>query len=101
MSKCPDCAEENINESLFCKHCGRCLLAPDPEKVQRSTVTHIEHHKIHEGVYLYDGQTENNSRVVRLERSHHTVPPVIVGWLLFLSTLVVIFVADIVMDLVR
>ena len=63
MRKCPDCAEENINESLFCKHCGRCLLAPDPEKSQWSTATHTEHHKTHESIDFYDGHIVKNSRV--------------------------------------
>jgi hypothetical protein len=102
MRKCPDCAEENISESLFCKHCGRCLLTPDPEKIQWSIATHTEHHKTREGIDLYDGHIIKNSRVARLVvRSHQTVPPVIGGWLLLLNILVVIFVAEIVMSLVR
>ena len=36
MRKCPNCAEENITESLFCKSCGRVLLPPDPIKIDLS-----------------------------------------------------------------
>src|SRR5688500_15739780 len=57
MTKCPDCAEENINESLFCKNCGRCLLAPDPERGQRSIATHTEYHETHESIEFYDSDS--------------------------------------------
>src|SRR5918996_2526163 len=96
MRKCPDCAEENINESLFCKHCGRCLLAPDPEMGQWSTATHTEHHKTHEGIDFYDGHIVKNSRVASLKSRHQTVPSVIGGRLLLLNLLVIILMSGIV-----
>jgi hypothetical protein len=96
MRKCPDCAEENINESLFCKHCGRCLLAPDPEMDQWSTATHTEHHKTHEGIDFYDGHIVKNSRVASLKSRHQTVPSVIGGRLLLLNLLVIILMSGIV-----
>jgi hypothetical protein len=96
MRKCPDCAEENINESLFCKHCGRCLLAPDPKEGQRLTATHIEHHQTHEGIDFDDGHRVKNSRVARLKRRNQTEPAVIEGWLLLLNLLVLILMFEIV-----
>jgi hypothetical protein len=95
MRKCPDCAEENINESLFCKHCGRCLLAPDPEEGQRSTATHIEPHKIREGIDFHEGDIVKKSRVASLKRRHQTAPSVIEGWLLSLNLLVIILMFEI------
>ena len=101
MTKCPECAEENIFESLFCKHCGRCLLAPDPEKVLWSTATYPEQPKIHKDIDFSDDQIVKDSRVARLKTSWQAVPPVIGGWLLVLNVLVIIFVAEIVMYLTR
>jgi hypothetical protein len=101
MIKCPDCAEENIYESLFCKHCGRCLLAPDPEKVHWWTVTYTDQPKIHEEIDFSDSQIVTDSRTARLKPSYQAVPPVIGGWLLVLNVLVIIFVAEIVMYLTR
>ena len=95
MIKCPDCAEENIFESLFCEHCGRCLLAPDPAKVHWSTVTHTERPKPREGIDFYDGPVKGNSRLARLERGHQTATPVIAGGLLLLNLLVIFLVAQI------
>jgi len=96
MRKCPDCAEENINESLFCKHCGRCLLAPDPERGQRSTATHTEHHETYESIDLYDGHIVKNSRVASLKGRQQTVPAVIQRWLLLLNLAVFILMFEIV-----
>jgi hypothetical protein len=95
MRKCPDCAEENINESLFCKHCGRCLLAPDVEEGQWSTATHLEPQKTHEGIDFYDGHTVKNSKVASLKRRHQTGLSVIRGWLLLLNLLVFILMSEI------
>src|SRR5688572_30964118 len=97
MRKCPDCAEENINESLFCKHCGRCLLAPDPEKVQWSRATHIEieHHKTHETIDFYNGHIVKNSRVAGPKRTQQTSPAVLERWLLLLNMLVLILMSGI------
>jgi|GEM_PF-5208165 hypothetical protein len=96
MRRCPDCAEENINESLFCKHCGRCLLAPDPEEGQRSTATQIEPHKTHEGIDFDDVHLVKNAGVLRLKRRHQIAPSVIQGWLLLLNFLVFILMSEIV-----
>ena len=93
MRKCPNCAEDNISESLFCKHCGRCLLAPEPEKGQWSTTTHTEHHKTHESTDFSDGHIVKNSRVARLERMQKTAPSVVGGWLLVLNSLVLILMS--------
>jgi uncharacterized membrane protein YvbJ len=96
MRKCPDCAEENINENLFCKHCGRCLLAPDPEEVQRSTATQIEPHQTHEGIDFDDGHIEKNLGLLRLKRRPQIAPSVIQVWLLLLNLLVFILMSEIV-----
>ena len=93
MKKCPDCAVENLNESLFCKYCGRCLLVPDPEKVQRSTVTNIEQHKIFEGIDFYEGHIVKSSGAARLEPRHQTEPSIVGRWLLLLNFLVFILVS--------
>ena len=95
MRKCSDCAEENLNESLFCKHCGRCLLVPDPEEVQRSTATHTEHHETPEGIDFSDGHIVKKSRAARLKIRHQTGPLVILGWLLLLNLVVFILMSEI------
>jgi hypothetical protein len=100
MTKCPVCAEENINESLFCKHCGRCLLAPDPEKGQWSTATHTEHQKTHESIDLYDGHIVKNSRLASLKRGQQVAPAVIGRWLLLLNLLVFILMFEIARNIV-
>ena len=87
MRKCPGCAEENLNETLFCKHCGCCLLAPDPEYGQWSTATHTEHYGTPEGIDFNDGHIVKKSGVARLTRRHQTAPSVIIGWLLLLNLL--------------
>ena len=94
MTKCPDCAKENMFESLFCKDCGRCLLAPDPQKVQWATVTQPEQRKMPEALDIYDGEIVRNSKLAWLEPSHLTVAPVI---LLLLNILVVLLVAKLIM----
>jgi hypothetical protein len=95
MIKCPDCAEENINESLFCKHCGRCLLAPDPERVQWSTAIHIEDYKTDEGIDFHDGHIVKNSSVARQKGRQQTAPVGIGGWILVLNLLVFILISEI------
>lgn len=95
MRKCPDCAEENINESLFCKQCGRCLLSPDPEEGPRSTVTHREDHTTREGIDFHEGDIVKKSRVASLRIRQHTVPSVIGEWILFLNLLVFFLLAEI------
>jgi len=88
MRKCPGCAEENIFESLFCKHCGRCLLTPDPEVVKWSIAMHTEHYITPEGIEFYDGHPVKKSRVASLKRRPRTAPSVTEGWLLLLNSLV-------------
>ena len=95
MIKCPDCAEETINESLFCKQCGRCLLAPDPEKGQWSTATHTEDYITYEGIDINDGHIVKNSGVARLKRRQRTAPAVIQRWLLLLNLLVLVLMSQI------
>jgi len=96
MRKCPDCAEENINESLFCKQCGHCLLSPDPEEVPWSTATHTEGYKIPESIEFYDVQIIKKSGVASLKRRHWTAPSVIEGFLLLLNLLVLFLMFEIV-----
>ena len=100
MRKCPDCAEENINESLFCKHCGHCLLSPDPEVRQWSTAMHTEHHETREGIDFHVGHIANKSRVYTLKRRHQAEPSVTMGWLLLLNLLVFVLMAEIVSSIV-
>jgi hypothetical protein len=122
MRKCPDCAEENINESLFCKRCGRCLLPPDPTKidlsnsrspgagplvvreelelwVQRSAATHIEHHKTPEGIDFFDSLIVKNSGAVRLKRRRRAGLSVYREPLMLLTLLVVILISHIIVIL--
>jgi hypothetical protein len=93
MRKCPDCAEENVNESLFCKHCGRCLLAPDPG---RSTTTHTEPHITWERSDFFDDPIVKNSIVARTPRRHQTRLSVMNIWLLLLNLLVIILMSEMV-----
>ena len=96
MKKCPDCAEENMNESLFCKNCGRCLLAPDPEQVQRSIATQIEQPQTHESIEFDEGHIVKNLGALRLRRKHQIPPSILQGWLLILNLLVFILMSEIV-----
>jgi hypothetical protein len=96
MRKCPDCAGENINESLFCKHCGRCLLAPDPEDGLWSTGTQIEHHKTQEVIDFDDAHVVKNTGALRLRRRHQIAPSVIQAWLLLLNLLAFVLMSEIV-----
>ena len=100
MRKCPDCAEENISESLFCKHCGRCLLAPDPEVARLATATHIELHETREDMDFHNGQMVKKPIAYSLKRRHQTRPAVIEGWILFLNVLVFILMFEIARSLV-
>jgi hypothetical protein len=100
MRKCPNCAEENISESLFCKHCGRCLLAPEPEKLQLSIAMQTGHHETGAGIEFCDGPMEENSRVARLKRRHPTAPSVIGGRILLLNLLVLVLLSYIGITLV-
>ena len=95
MRKCPDCAEENIHESLFCKHCGRCLLAPDPEIAQWSIATHTEQPPTQEGIDFYDGDIVKNSRVAWLMPRQQTSPALVAKWLFLLNFLAFILMAQI------
>ena len=96
MRKCPDCAEVNINESLFCKQCGRCLLAPNPEEIQWIIPTPTKYHKTREGIEFYERHIVKKSRVASLQRRHLTAPSVKEGWLLLLNLLVFIVLFEIV-----
>ena len=95
MRKCPDCAEENTNEILFCKHCGRCLLSPDPEKIQQLTAPQTEHYQTLESLDVYDGAIVTKTRPLRLRR-HETQLFVILGWIFILNLLIIILVSGIV-----
>jgi hypothetical protein len=96
MRKCPDCAEENISESLFCKHCGRCLLAPEPEEGLRSRATQTEHQETPEGIDFHDVAIIKKSRVYTLKRRDQTAPSVIGGWVLLVNLIAFILIAEIV-----
>ena len=98
MRKCPDCAEENIYESLFCKHCGRCLLAPDPEEVRWSIATpYTEPAKTPtpEGINFDDIQIVKNSRVAWLQPRQKTAPAVFAWRLLLLNLLAFLLIIEI------
>lgn len=122
MRKCPDCAEENINESLFCKRCGRCLLPPDPIKIdlsnsqspgagppvvreelqlwiQRSATTHIEHDKTSEGIDFSDNLLVRKSEAAMLKRRRRTGLSVYRKPLMLLNLLVVILITHIIVTL--
>ena len=122
MRKCPDCAEENINESLFCKRCGRCLLPPDPIKidlsnsgspdagplvvpeevqrwVQRSAATHIEQHKTPEGIDFSDRLLVRKSEAAREKRRRLPGLSVYRKPLMLLNLLVVILITHIIVTL--
>jgi uncharacterized membrane protein YvbJ len=96
MRKCPNCAEVNINESLFCKHCGHCLMAPDPEEARRSAAAQTEHPKLHEGIDFHDSPIAKKSRVYGLKRRPQTAPSVIGGWVLILNMLAFFLMSEIV-----
>ena len=122
MRKCPDCAEENINENLFCKRCGRCLLPPDPIKIdlpnsrspdagppivgeelqlwiQRSAVTHIEDHKTPEGIDFSDSLLVRKSEAAILKRRRLPGLSVYRKPLMLLNLLVVILITHIIVTL--
>ena len=101
MRKCPDCTEENINESLFCKHCGRCLLTPEPEMVRLATATHTEHHETPEAIVSDDRPIAKKTLVYSLKRRHQTRPAVTEGWLLLTNSLVLILMFEIVRYMVN
>jgi len=122
MRKCPDCAEENINESLFCKHCGRCLLPPDPIKIdlsnsrspgavplvvpeelqlriQRSAVTHLEHHETPKGIDSFDSLVLKKSGATREKRRRQPGHSVYRKPLMLLNLLIVILITHIIVTL--
>lgn len=101
MRKCPNCAEQNINENLFCKNCGRCLLTPDPEEVKQLTAMYTEHHKTREGIDFYDHHRIKKSRVYTLKRRHQTAPSVIQGRLLLVNLLVLVLMSQIAIYIVN
>jgi hypothetical protein len=96
MRKCPDCTEENITESLFCKHCGRCLLTPEPQLVQLTTTAHTEHPETPETIHSDDHTIAKKPAVYGLKRRHQTRPAVTEGWLLLTNSLVFILMFEIV-----
>ncbi len=100
MRKCPNCAEENLYESLFCKHCGYCLLPPEPEKVHWSIAKHTEHPKTHKGIDLDVRQIVENSRVARLKRRRRAVPSVFGVGILLLNMLVIILISQLLVNLI-
>lgn len=100
MRKCPNCAEENVYENLFCKHCGYCLLSPEPEKVHWSIAAHKEHHKTRESVDFDVRQIVENSRVVSLKRRRRIVPSVFGVGLILLNVLVIILISQIFINLI-
>ena len=96
MIKCPDCAEENIYESLFCKHCGRCLLAPDPEVVRWSiATTYTEPAKTPEGIDFDAVQIVKNSRVAWLQPRQKIAPAIFARRLLLLNLLAFLLIIEI------
>ena len=122
MRKCPDCAEENNNESLFCKRCGRVLLPPDtikidlansrspsaepqvvPEelqlRIQRSAATHIEHPKSPEGIDFSDSLLVRKPEAVREKRRRLPGLSIYRKPLMLLNLLVVILIAHIIVIL--
>ena len=122
MRKCPDCAEGNISESLFCKRCGRCLLPPDPIKIdlpnsrspgaeplvvrqelqlwiQRSTATHIEHHKTPEDIDFLDSLIVKESKAARLKRKRLARLSVYKRPLILLNLLVIILITHLIVIL--
>jgi hypothetical protein len=96
MRKCPDCAQENSSEILFCKHCGRCLLAPDPAESQRPTATLIEDLTTPEGIGFHDLAILNKSRVYTLKRKPQMAPSVVGGLILLMNLLAFILMFEIV-----
>ncbi len=122
MRKCPDCAEENINENLFCKRCGRVLLPPDPIKidlsnsrspgaeppvvreevqllVQRSEAPHIELHKTPEGIDFSDSLLVRKSEAAIEKRRRLPGLSVYRKPLMLLNLLVVILITHIIVTL--
>jgi len=99
MSKCLDCAEENINDSLFCKRCGRFLLLPDPIKGQQSADTNIEHHKTSEGIDLTDSLLVRKSGAARIMRRRRDELSVYRKPLMLLNLLGVILITHIIVAL--
>ena len=96
MRKCPKCAQENTNEKLFCKHCGRCLIAPEPEAIRRSAVVHTEQYQKPNAIDFYYGHVARNSGVATLKRKHDIKLSLIVKWLLFVNLLVAILMSQVV-----
>ena len=122
MRKCPNCAEENINENLFCKRCGRVLLPPDPPKIdlsdsrspdagplvvpkevqqwiQRPATTHIEHHKTPEGIDFSERLLVRKSEATIEKRRRLPGLSVYRKPLMLLNLLVVILITHIIVTL--
>jgi len=95
MRKCSNCAEENINESLFCINCGRCLLTPNPEEVQQPMARPTAHYITPEGIDFYDAHRVKKWRYGEAKRRRQMEPSVILGWLLLLNLLVLIVMSEI------
>ena len=96
MRKCPDCAEENTSEILFCKHCGRCLLTPDPVESQWSAATQIELPITPEGIDFHDVAIVKKSRAYTLKRKPQMAPSMIGGLVLLLNLIAFILMLEIV-----
>jgi len=101
MRKCPNCAEENNFESLFCKQCGHCLLAPDPERIQWS-ITHPqepilppEPPKTPERMVFIEDTIANLPIITKPKRRFQIEPSVAISWLLVLNVLVLIIMYEI------
>lgn len=97
MRKCPNCADENNHETLFCKTCGRCLLSPDPEDVQSPLAIQVDPYQLPEGVEFYDRHKIRKPSVVWPTRKPQAQPSIITGWLLLLNLLALILVTQIAM----
>ena len=96
MRNCPDCTEENFLNTLFCAHCGRCLLAPDPEEVRRPKPAYTQLHNTVEGIDFIADDMVKKSMTANLMQERRTAPFVIEGWLLLLNLLVLIAAFEIV-----
>ena len=119
MRKCPECSEENNNESLFCKSCARSLVPPNPIKIdlsnsrspvapplvvpeelelriQRSAATHIEHHKTAEGIDLSERLLVRKSEATIEKRRRLPGLSVYRKPLMLLNLLVVILITHII-----
>ena len=96
MKICPVCAEENSIDSLFCKGCGRCLLAPDPEVVPQIKAMPVQHQELREVSEFYHEPITKPSGTHALKRKEGLEPAVMTRRLLFLNLLAIALVVQIV-----